>query len=381
MHVGIDALGVIPGEIGGGTTYVRELVRALDELAPAAGVSLTVFATPRSAPAFAGLAHVLVDVSRFAPERRAVRIAAEQLTLPARARALGIDVLHFPANMQSLAALGIPTVLTVHDLSPWFYHERYDHRSPRNALLRFLVARSCAAATRIVADSEFSRGELRARLGERVAAKTDVVYLGSRAPAAAAEPPEAVPSLVGAPFFLYVGGTALHKNVDGLVRGWERFAATRPDWRLVLAGPAGTGHDAVLGAIAETSAGEGVRVLGYVPPRQLDWLYRNARAVVVPSLYEGFGLPVLEAMHRERPVISARAASLPEVAGDAAVYARADDPASFGEAFARLADDEPLAARLVALGRERVARFTWRATAERMLATYRAVALTGRRGA
>ena len=188
-------------------------------------------------------------------------------------------------------------------------------------------------------------------------------------------------------YVLHVGVLERRKNLVTLVRAFDRYRreaaegndGTPADWKLVLVGQPGPRPDlddsqTIRQAIAELGVENDVILTGHVSIAERNALYTRAGAVAVPSLYEGFGIPVLEAFAAGVPVLCARATSLPEVAGDAALYF---DPGSVDElagAIARVAGDAELRARLVAAGAERVREFTWARTAAETLAVFEAVA-------
>jgi glycosyltransferase involved in cell wall biosynthesis len=169
------------------------------------------------------------------------------------------------------------------------------------------------------------------------------------------------------PYFLFVGASEPRKNLDGLMAAYRQIAAACPV-DLVVAGPTTLGN---AGAAAE---GERVHWTGHVSTSELADLYAGAYAFVFPTLYEGFGLPILEAMSAGTPVITSPISSVPEVAGDAALYADPRDAAALAGAMRRVFEDETLRTDLRARGFERVDQFTWTRTTEAILDVCRAVA-------
>jgi len=168
---------------------------------------------------------------------------------------------------------------------------------------------------------------------------------------------------------LFVGAIQRRKNVRGLVRAFERMPAS---WRLALAGAAdGFGAAEELQAVENSPRRSDIEVLGYVTQRELEALYRRARIFAFPSLDEGFGMPVLEAMANSVPVIASQRSALPEVAGDAALLVNPDDPEEIAAALLRLATDEALCEDLARRGRERALQFSWESTLGKTWAVYR----------
>lgn len=177
---------------------------------------------------------------------------------------------------------------------------------------------------------------------------------------------------IRAPYVLFVGTLEPRKNLVRLVRAYRRVAASGLGHALVLAGPLGWGHQPLLREIALPGPGE-IVLTGALPEEDLDALYRGASAFCYPSLHEGFGLPVVEAMARSVPTVTSRTSSLPEVAGDAALGVDPRSVAEIAEALRRVLTDTGLAERLAAAGRERAARFSWEETARLTLEVYREV--------
>jgi glycosyltransferase involved in cell wall biosynthesis len=182
--------------------------------------------------------------------------------------------------------------------------------------------------------------------------------------------------LAGRPYVLSVGRVERRKNPEGLVRGFARAAAARGH-ALVFAGPRGDSD--VERALEETGIAERVRFLGRFDDRDLGALYRGAAAFALPSRYEGFGIPLIEALACGTPSLAGDRTSLPEVAGDAALLVDPEDPDAIARALDRLLADEALRRDLRTRGPARARRFTWRACAEATLAAYRDLAAIGRR--
>jgi glycosyltransferase involved in cell wall biosynthesis len=168
---------------------------------------------------------------------------------------------------------------------------------------------------------------------------------------------------------LFVGAIQRRKNVRGLVRAFERMPAS---WRLALAGAAdGFGAAEELQAVENSPRRSDIDVLGYVTQTELEALYRRARIFAFPSLDEGFGMPLLDAMANSVPVITSRRSALPEVAGDAALLVNPDDPEEIAAALVRLASDEALCDDLARRGRERALQFSWESTLGKTWDVYR----------
>jgi glycosyltransferase involved in cell wall biosynthesis len=167
---------------------------------------------------------------------------------------------------------------------------------------------------------------------------------------------------------LFVGALQVRKNVARLVEAFERMPST---WRLTLAGAAnGFGAAGIMDRIQSSSARERIKVTGYVPAAELEALYARASIFAFPSLDEGFGMPVLDAMARGIPVVTSNRSALPEVAGDAALLVQPDQSEEIAAALTRLAEDVSLREKLAEAGRARAKRFSWRLAVEQTYGVY-----------
>jgi len=175
-------------------------------------------------------------------------------------------------------------------------------------------------------------------------------------------------------FLLHVGAISPRRNIPRLLEAFARVRAVAPDLTLALAGPVEPPSPPLEPLIARLGLDGAVRLMGYVPTADLPALYSAALAVVYPSLYEGFGLPVVEAMACGAPVVAGNTSSLPEVAGEAALLVDPLDTEALTQAIRSLVESRELRARLSEEGRARAARFRWEETARRTLEVYRMAA-------
>lgn len=265
-----------------------------------------------------------------------------------------------------------PAVATVHDLFPITHPEWFPDRAEKNAAA---IRATVATSGRFVCDSEFSRQELIRSFGVE-ASRSVTVPLG---PGSDGAPPVGgldadARTKFGLPgrFFFAISTLEPRKNFPRLIEAFARFRERTPDVRLAIAGGKGWGADAVYEAIRKHGLTDEVQVLGYVSDEELAALYGACEAVVCPSLSEGFGLPVLEAMRAGAPVVTSDRGSLPEVGGDAVRYFDPEDVGAIETALRQaLSDDRDV---WVAAGRARAAEFTWeRAAAMTAEAIERAV--------
>ncbi len=369
MHVGLNLIYLVPGETGGMEVVARELLPELVRAAP--GVDFTAFINREAAAANDGpwgsvMPAVTVPVNASS---RAQWVLGDQLLLPPLARRHGIQILH---SLASIAPAWGPyrRVVTVHDIIYARFPET--HAGLRDLGMRVLVPAAVKSAHRITVDANSTKDDLVRMLGAD-AAKIDVVPLGLGAPRRHTPAPERGVrerlELGERQVILSLSAKRPHKNLAALIRALSRIdRARRP--LLVLPGYP-TAHEQELRALAAAQgASEDVRFLHWISSEDLEGLWWLTRAFLFPSLYEGFGLPVLEAMDRGVPVACSDASSLPEVAGDAALLFDPLDVAQMTEAIERLLNDRPLREQLIARGRERVKQFTWERTAHGAIESY-----------
>jgi glycosyltransferase involved in cell wall biosynthesis len=366
MHVGVNLVFMVPGETGGMEVAARALLPALRDAAP--GVRFTAFVNREAAAEDLGVESVVVPVRAT---KRVEWVRGEQLLLPGLAERAGCDLVHSLASTAPGRGR-FARVTTIHDLHYLVVPDA--HFGVRALGMRVLVPLAARTAHRVIAVSEATRLDLVERL-RLDPGKIDVVPngLGRPAGAAAAPSPERQLrerlSLGDRPLVLSLSAKRPHKNLRGLLDALARIPAER---RPVLVLPGyPTPHEAELRDHA-TALGlqEDVRFQGWTSEEDVEGLFAISAAFVFPSFYEGFGLPVLEAMARGVPVACSDRASLPEVAGDAALLFDPGDPAAMAAALERLLGDPAEADRLRAAGRARAALFTWERTAELTLASY-----------
>ncbi len=369
MHVGLDLLFLLAGETGGRETYARELIASMGEIA--ADTRFTAFVNREAAASLAadlgpGVTVVRLPVTARRPEQWA---AGELGLLPVAAARAGVDVLHSMANFAPFTGR-FRRVVTIHDLQYLALPELLSW--PMRHGTDLLVRGAAARAARIIAVSGAGRDELVSHL--RVdPARIDVVPNGVRLPlgdaGAAAAPWRARLDVADRPVILVVATNLPHKNL-GLALSAVSLLPLEPRPLLVLAGQGTDGDDLARRAYA-LGVGKDMRGLGSVDRRSLDGLYAVADCVFVPSLHEGFGLPVLEAMARSVPVTCSDLPALREVGGEAALYFDPREPSQAADALGRILRDDALAARLREAGREQAAGFSWAQSAQETLETYR----------
>jgi glycosyltransferase involved in cell wall biosynthesis len=367
MHVALNLAFLTPGTHGGLDLYARRLGEAL---AAREDLRLTLLMSRAAAKDASWQALGRVVVLPVDPQRRVEWVLADQVHVPRAAARAGTDIVH------SLASTGptqgrVRRVVTVHDLNYLRHPEA--HFGLRALGMRLLVPAAARRSTRVIVSSHATRDDLVYHL-RLDPAKIDVVPLAlGHPPGAPLHSREQVRTDFGAgerPILLTVSAKRPHKNLGRLLGAVSRLSPARRPLLILPGYP--TPHEEELRARAADLGVSGqVRLLGWVSDQELEDLYRAADAFVFPSLHEGFGLPVLEAMARGVPVATSARTSLPEVAGDAALLFDAEDEASIAEAVERLLYDPDLARRLAAAGPRQAARFSWDATAEGVVASYR----------
>lgn len=387
MRIGIDYTAAIRQQAGIGR-YIRELVGAL--LALPSPHHYTLFA------ATGGLnsGYSILDQEQFHstdtqhPASTRIRIRTfplsdewlariwhrARLPIPVETITGPLDLFYSPDFVLPPTLPSTCTFLTVHDLS--FFHYP-DHFVPK--LVRYLsrvVPRSVARADRVLADSEATRADLISYLGTPPE-KVTVLYSGVQPrfrPEAEPGERERLQTRYGIgerPYVLSVGTLQPRKNYPRLIRAFAQLtnrSTTDPSIQLLIAGGRGWLYDDIYTEAAKHPGR--VRLMGFVDEADLPALYRGAALFVFPSLYEGFGLPVLEAMACGVAVICADGSSLPEVAGEAALLVDPYDEDGLAKAMAQVLEDEELRREMAGRGLEQATRFTWDRSARQLLAAF-----------
>jgi glycosyltransferase involved in cell wall biosynthesis len=371
MHVGLNLIFLVPGETGGMEVAARELIPALLSQAPPE-TRFTAFVNREAATAGGGpWAELLPAVTVPVNARNRVQwVLGEQTLLPRLAAREGVDLVHSLASTAPLWGR-FRRVVTVHDLIYARFPEA--HSGIRDKGMKVLVPQAARRSDRVIADSHSTREDLMTMLGVRPEL-IDVVPLGlggvKRETPLAERETRARFELGERRVLLSLSAKRPHKNLLALIGALARIPAERRPL-LVLPGYP-TWHEAELRArAAAVGVAEDVRFLSWLSGEELEGLWALAEAFVFPSLYEGFGLPVLEAMARGVPVACSNASSLPEVAGDAALLFDPHQEPSIADALERLLGEPALREQLSARGLARVREFTWERTASLTLASYR----------
>ncbi len=372
MRWGLDGR-VIQDHFPGLGRYAFNLARALAIAAPQDELILLYDPAARNARYPLAALGELANV-RLVPATAPLFALREQWRLPRQLAPLGLDAFHAPYLFHPYF-LPVPSVFTAYDLIPLRYPAYYRVRER----LIFRVALECSLRTaqRTIVISHTTAEDLQRLCGARPE-RLAIIPLAAD-PAFAPQPPEAIAAVryrYGLPqaYALYVGSNKPHKNLVRLVESWSLVAARQAGAVLVVAGHWEPRYPQAQERATALKLGANVRFLGAVQEADLPALYAGARLFLFPSLWEGFGLPVLEAMSCGVPVICSRAASLPEVAGEAAILLAPEDPVAWAQAILALWEDAGARAEWARRGLARARQFSWARTAEETLAIYRQVA-------
>ena len=371
-RIGINLMWLRPEAAGGAEEYAIRLLRALDERVRDV-VDITLLGNrtfPEAHPELA--ARFRTAIAPIDGASRAARIAAESTWL---LREVARERLHLVHHLNNVVpwVRNRPSVLTIHDLRPIELPETLGRA--QGAYLRARFRPSVRRAAVITTPSAFVRETVIELLG----ADPDRVHVVS-APLTPAQSGSAG-SLADGRSFLYLAITNPHKNHRTLLTAFAKVVAARDDAVLVLTGAPGSADGAVARTIEELGLTANVRRLGRVPAEKLEGLFRESAALVYPSTYEGFGLPLVEAMALGCPVIASDRTALPEVLGGAGILVGADDVDGWAEAMLRILADGTLRTDLSAAGRQRARTFSPEEAARRQIAAYRLALETPRRAA
>jgi glycosyltransferase involved in cell wall biosynthesis len=359
VRVAIDASGAAREDGTGVAVYIGELSRALAKIAPD---------------------------DEFVLYYRASRVRARKLFLDepgpnfrtafpplSLLKTRRVDLAHGPDSR--LLKIGRARVVTVHDVFSLISDEWADEKFRRKKAARY--AKIAKKADLIICDSKSTADDF-ARLFPESKNRLRVVPLGVNPRFKPQLPQECEKVLerlgIRRPYILHVGNIANRKNLACLVGAFAALAGNHRDLHLVLAGRLSYRHEEVLEKISASEFRDRIHLPGYVPRADLPHLYSGAEALALSSLYEGFGLPALEAMACGTPVVTSDRSSLPEVVGDAGLLVNPENEVEMAQAIDRLLTDNALREQLAQTGMKRAKEFTWERTARETLEVYREVA-------
>lgn len=363
MRIGIDARLLSIPLVGVGR-YTYQMVLALAD----AGAELVLYSPApltNQCPVPDG---VVVRTGHF--RSRVGRMLWSQSQLPYWARNDGIELFWGPAHrLPKFLPPAIPTVVTIHDLVWKFAAETM--RPVSYFFERRLMPQSVGKADMVIADSQSTARDLVAEFPE-VAGRVRVVHLGP-SPMPMPEGFESLRKLgIASRYFLFVGTLEPRKNLERLLRAYASLPdVVRSRMGLVIAGGKGWGGLEVPALVERLGLGAQVVLLGYVTDQQLSTLYRHASFLAMPALYEGFGLPLVEAMSHGTPVLTSASSSMPEIAGDAGVLIDPLDEESIAAGLQRLIADDAVRGALALKATKQALKFSWSQAAQDALGVFR----------
>lgn len=329
--------------------------------------------------AAAHLNNLQISQSRLPTHKPVVRIIWEQFVQPRVLRDEHFDLYH-GLGFAGPLRIHIPWLVTVYDLSFKLFPQSFN---PANRIyLTWAVRDAVRRADRIIAISESTKRDLVALFGADPL-KISVVHAGVDSSFSPAVEQDGLQRLISRysltqPIVLFVGTIEPRKNLVHLIKAFKlaKLSGNLPH-RLVLVGARGWMDAEVDQVIAQEHLTDSVQFTGFVPPDELPYWYHAAQVFVYPSLYEGFGLPILEAMASGVPVIGSNVSSIPEVVGDAGFLVPPKDEQALADAIVRLAKDEDQRREFAKRGLKRSSSFTWEHTANRTVEVYRTMLRTG----
>jgi glycosyltransferase involved in cell wall biosynthesis len=371
MRIGIDATSLPQRPVGAGN-YIIQLVRALSQQTSQAHFS--VFTQRHGLPLLEVSERSDFQLVVLPDQSPAQRLMWEQTAFPALAARHHLDLLHSLHYTMPLAYQG-RSVVTFHDLT-FFLFPRL-HTLPKRYFFRLFIHLSRRRAAAIIADSESTRLDA-IRLAGVPPSRIHTVLLGVTPdfhPESDVAVLEAVRQKYNLPerFLLFVGLLEPRKNLPALLQAFAKLPPQQPEVKLVIVGRQGWMYAQTLQLVQSLGLVEKVHFTGYVDQADMPQVYNLAEMAIYPSTYEGFGLPVLEAMACGAPVITSNVSSMPEIAGEAGVLVPPGDISALGQAIEHLLSDPAERQRRSALGLERAARFTWQRTAAQTLEVYKRV--------
>jgi len=368
VRIGIDARKLHDFGIG---TYIRNLLRHLARID--SQTEFVIFCRPEDGETLAQVG----ENFRPVPETSSNYSIAEQLKIPLAVKREGVTLYHAPHYVLP-PLVRCRSVVTIHDV----IHLMFPQYLPNRVALRYAkwsITQAAHRATRVMTVSESSKRDI-LRFVDTEPEKIDVIY-NAYDERFAMEPREEDVVRVREryqltdEFVLYAGNVKPHKNLERLIQAFHLVRQRGLDHlKLVLIGDEMSKYTALRRAVHQHQLHKYVRFLGYLPEETLAVMYRLAGVFVFPSLYEGFGLPPLEAMASGTPVVTSNVSSLPEVAGDAAVLVDPYDPQAIADGIYRVLTDEQLRREMVHKGIARAGQFSWEQSVRRIRQIYGEVA-------
>ncbi|MDD1682674.1 MAG: glycosyltransferase family 4 protein [Methanoregula sp.] len=380
MKIGINLLPLRPGENGGHELYVRNLLMKLSTIDPDNEYFLITapyndsslhFPQRNFKKIYFHSEITLSEIVRYIIGRIFRKMSSSEITLKKIISRYHFDLWFCPFSNLEPRPVKIPSIVTIPDIQ----HEYYPGNFSNTELLsrKRYIKPSVEMTTEIITESDFSKKCFMEKLGVDPQ-KIHVIPLS--ADDRFSNPSKKASDVIKKfslpdEYFLYPANGWPHKNHLALIEGFSLYRKSfSTPLHLVLTGRGLQGTAAVMNLIAQNNISAYVHILGYVENEDLPGLYKNAKALVFPSLFEGFGIPLLEAMAMGCPVIASDATCIPEVAGDAAYFFDAKNPRSICDAMHRIIDDNALREQLIRNGKNRVTRYSYEEVARRHLAVF-----------
>ncbi len=378
MHIGLNAINLYPGAIGGMETYFRKLLHWLQKID---GTNKYTVIYNEGYAADLALFNPAFELKTYRYEKKSLNWYVRGILRntfdfdPVRSqfRKLELDFIHHPFNVLNPVAAGIRSVLTINDIQ----HEYYPDFFTSADLLkrRKLFKPSAVEATQIITISDFTRKCVMEKYGIEDG-KIEVIHIGCGEEYQPIDDHERLMQIrkkydLDRPFMYYPAGSWPHKNHKTLLAALKLLIERNNfDGLLVLTGIAMQAHNAMLEEIEKLGLTESVKVLGYLPYDELPFLYNLASLLVFPSLFEGFGIPLVEAMACGCPVVCSNVTSLPEVVGNAGVMFEPLSSEDMADKIWSVWDSTGVQQRLRDAGYVQVKLFRWEAVAQKTMAVY-----------
>lgn len=371
MRIGINTLFLIPGKVGGTETYLRGLIHGLSKIDSENEYIL--FTNQENHTTFEITGRNFQKILCQMPARlKWFRVFWEQIILPKYMKKNGIAVLHSPGYV-SPVNVACATVVTIPDMQYWYYPQNFP--KVRLWYWQYFIPWSARKADMIVTLSNNSKQDI-VNLLQMPEQKVVVTYPAAKVFDSKVNNESAKISLlekygIQQQFILSVASLLPHKNLDRLIEGFSLLTG-RIDHQLILVGLKSHGAHILQEIISQKNISlNRVKVLGYIPDDDLIVLYQHAALFILPSLFEGFGIPLLEAMTFGCPVAASSRTAIPEVVGNAGILFNPDDPLAIAETIYKIVSDNQLREGLIQKGYERAKTFSWEQMAHNTLIAYR----------
>ena len=368
MRIGINALYLLPGKVGGSETYIRNLVQSLLKIDR--DNTYCIFINRESTGIFPEFdPRVKIVLCPLQATNRPIRILWEQLILPFQIRSHKIDIL-LSAGMTAPFFCPVPSVLAIYDLQ----HVNQPQNFSRLYLffLKTILYLSAKSSDGIITISEQVKKDI-IKYYKIGAGKITVAHLAVNHELFFPMSSGYLASLrikynLPGHYLLYAAALLPHKNHERLLKAFNEIKEELPGWKLVFSGAWDKGHDKLVSIISTLGLQKDVIMLGWIPFEDIPLLYRGAEMLIYPSLHEGFGLPILEAMASGVPVVCSRIEPLVEIAGGAALLVDPYDQPDMARGMLSVFRDKTMRMKLIEAGIVRARTFTWENTAIKTLA-------------